>query len=106
MSYGADEVFDDETRTPMNVFAISASFYIIVCILIHLSSMNGTSNTEMNEYHTKKKLASSFNRLKFLKNCILEQVLPKSAPQQLKSKDHPFSASARCYLEEACHELK
>ena len=28
MSYGADEVFNDETRTPKNVFAISASFYI------------------------------------------------------------------------------
>ena len=66
----------------------------------------GTNNTEMQEYLTKRKLSSSFNRLKFLNDCILEQVLPKSAPQQLKNKDHPFSASARAYLEEACADIK
>ena len=65
----------------------------------------GTNNTEMQEYVTKRKLSSSFNRLKFLNDCILEQVLPKSAPQQLKNKDHPFSTSARSYLEEACAEI-
>ena len=70
--------------------------------------MSGISNTEMKEYHTKKKLASSFNRLKFLRECLLEQVLPRSAPQYLKNKSrtHPFGASARCYLEEACSDLQ
>ena len=46
----------------------------------------GTNNAEKQEYFTKRKLTSSFNRLKFLKDCILEQVLPKSAPLQLKNK--------------------
>ena len=66
----------------------------------------GTNNAEKQEYYTKRKLTSCFNRLKFLNDCIAEQVLPKSAPQQLKNKDHPFSASARSYLEEACTEIK
>ena len=48
----------------------------------------------------------NFSRLKFLNECILEQVLPKSAPQQLKTKDHPFSTTARSFLEEACAEVK
>ena len=79
---------------------------IFVCSVINLSDMSGTSSMEMKEYHTKKKLASSFNRFKFLTECIFEQVLPKSAPQYLKSKSHPFGTSARCYLEEACNDLK
>ena len=66
----------------------------------------GATNMEKQEYIVKRKLTSSFNRLKFLKNCILEQVLPKSAPHQLKNKDHPFSSSARSYLEEACADIK
>ena len=66
----------------------------------------GTNMEENQEYLTKRKLSSSFNRLKFLNDCILEQVLPKSAPQQLKNKDHPFSALARSYLNEACAEIK
>ena len=66
----------------------------------------GTKSVEEREYITKRKIASSFNRLKFLNDCILEQVLPKSAPQQLKNKDHPFGASARSYLEEACSQIK
>lgn len=60
----------------------------------------------MQEFNTRKKITSSFNRLKFLKDCILEQVLPSSAPAQLKNKDHPFTPAARAYLEEACGDLK
>ena len=83
--------------------------FIFTCpLLLNLSDMNGINNTEMKEYHTKKKLASSLNRLKFLRECLMEQVLPKSAPQYLKnkSKTHPFGDSARKYLEEACTDLQ
>ena len=68
--------------------------------------MSGKYNPEIKEYNTKKKLDSGFNRLKFLHECLLEQVLPKSAPQYLKNKHHPFGDSARCYLEEVCSDLK
>lgn len=68
--------------------------------------MSGANNTMIKEYHTKKKLASCFNRLKFLRECISEQVLPKSAPNHLIGKNHPFTATARSYLEEACNDLK
>ena len=68
--------------------------------------MSDTPNTEFKEFNTKRKIASSFNRLKFLNDCLLEQVLPRSAPHYLKTKEHPFGASARLYLEEACKEVK
>ena len=104
---GADEVASDETRSP--VFVVCFRLNILnsfVYTVINLSNMSGTSSTEMKEYYTKKKIASIFNRLKFLTECLFEQVLPKSAPSHLRSKSHPFSASARCYLEEACADLK
>ena len=63
---------------------------IIVCFIINLSDMSGTTNTDMKEYNTKRKIASSLNRYKFLSDCLLEQVLPKSAPNYLKSRNHPL----------------
>ena len=71
-------------------------------------SYNGddNSNVEMREFNIRKKLTSSLNRLHFLKNCLLEQVLPRSAPATLKNNVKPFSDSARAYLEDACNELK
>ena len=73
----------------------------------HLSN-DGNSNSylEMKEFNVRKKIASSFNRLKFLKDCLAEQVLPKSAPAAIKNGPRPFSNTARTYLEEACAEIK
>ena len=42
----------------------------------------------------------------FLKNCLAEQVLPKSAPPHLRCNNVPFTNSARAYLEEACSGLR
>lgn len=72
-------------------------------------SYNGGDNNsglEMREFNIRKKITSSLNRLKFLKDCLDEQVLPRSAPATLKSNVKPFSDSARAYLEDACTELK
>ena len=43
------------------------------------------------------------NRLKF---CIAEQVLPASAPAQLKQGSRAFTTAAKSYLEEACTDMK
>ena len=60
----------------------------------------------MREFNIRKKLTSNLNRLKFLQDCLDEQVLPKSAPSTLKNNVKPFSDTARAYLEDACSELK
>ena len=73
----------------------------------HLShNDNNNSSAEMKEFNIRSKITSSLNRLKFLKECIAEQVLPKSAPAALKNSERPFSDAARAYLEEACNEIK
>ena len=60
----------------------------------------------MQEFNIRKKLTSNLNRLRFLKDCLDEQVLPRSAPSVLKDNVKPFSDSARAYLEDACSKLK
>ena len=67
---------------------------------------NSSSHQEMKEFNVRKKISSSFNRLKFLKDCLAEQVLPKSAPAIMKNASKPFTDTARTYLEEACAEIK
>ena len=71
-------------------------------------SVNSSSNLspQNREFNARKKLASICNRLYFLKQCIAEQVLPKSAPRYLRDNDVPFTKSARIYLEDACKKLK
>jgi len=59
---------------------------------------------EEREYITRRKLQSIRNRMSFLKECVKEQVLPRSAPPHLKGKSHPFPNSAKCYLEEGISE--
>ena len=73
----------------------------------HLSSDgNSSSHLEIREFNVRKKITSCFNRLKFLNDCLAEQVLPKSAPATIKNASKPFSATARSYLDEACAEIK
>ena len=74
---------------------------------LHLSNDgNSNSQQEMKEFNVRKKIASSFNRLRFLKDCLAEHALPKSAPASIKNTSKPFSDTARTYLEEACAEIK
>ena len=73
----------------------------------NLSNGDGDGPTKvMAEFNLRKKIASRMNRLKFLKDCIAEQVLPASAPAQLKQGSTAFTTAAKAYLEEACRELK
>ena len=67
---------------------------------------NSDSNAEIKEYNIRRKINSSFNRLKFLKECLAEQVLPKSAPAALKNNEKPFTDTDRAYLEEAIRVLR
>ena len=71
----------------------------------HLSAHNDDNINVMKEFNLRKKIASNLNRYKFLKECLAELVLPRSAPAQLHGKK-PFSAAARTYLEDACNDLK
>ena len=52
------------------------------------------------------RLASIQNRDGFLRDCIEEQVLPRSAPKHLLQQHKPFSNTAREYLKEARETLK
>ena len=61
---------------------------------------------QIHEFNVRKKLASICNRIGFLKQCIAEQVLPKSAPRHLHDNNIPFTNAARMYLLEACQNLK
>ena len=71
-------------------------------------SVNSSSNLsdQIIEFNLRRKLASICNRIGFLKQCIDEQVLPKSAPRHLYNDNVPFTKSARLYLEEACEKLR
>ena len=60
----------------------------------------------MLEFNVRKKVSSRINRLKFLKECIAEQVLPASVPTQLKQNNKPFSKAAKAYMEEICQDLR
>ena len=74
---------------------------------LHLSNdSNSNSQNELKEFNVRKKISSSFNRLKFLKDCLAEHVLPKSAPAALNNSAKPFSEAARAYIEEACAEIR
>ena len=70
------------------------------------SRNNGELQVRRVEFDTRLKMHSLNNRLEFLKSCIKEQVLPKSAPKQLRLGNHPFPQSAQLFLEEACGNLK
>ena len=74
--------------------------------ITHSSNHNDGNINVMKEFNIQKKIASNLNRYKFLKDCMAEMVLPKSAPIQLHNSSKPFSASAKAYLEEACSDLK
>ena len=73
-------------------------------ILYSSNRSDGNTNV-MKEFNIRKKIASKLNRYKFLKDCLAEMVLPRSAPAQLHNAKKPFSASARAYLEDACSDL-
>ena len=66
----------------------------------------GNVTTIRHEYYRRQKILKTTNRIHFLKECLEEQVLPKSAPKQLRSDEHPFSASARSYVEEGIQNLQ
>ena len=66
----------------------------------------GNVTTIRHEYYRRQKILKTTNRIHFLKECLEEQVLPKSAPKQLRSDEHPFSASARSYIEEGIQNLQ
>ena len=72
----------------------------------HPSNRNDGNINVMKEFNINKKISSNFNRYKFLKECLAEMVLPKSAPTHLHNSRQPFSAAARAYLEDACTDLK
>ena len=65
----------------------------------------GNGDITNDEFNRRKKLASCYSRYKFLKDCIAEQVIPRSSPVHLKEGNHPFKRSARTYLEDACNDL-
>ena len=73
---------------------------------IHLSGgSDGEHVPQEWEFDRKRKLASHINRRNFIRSCLEEEVLPRSAPVQLYSDNHPFTASARKYLEEVYKNL-
>ena len=57
------------------------------------------------EYYLREKCFRIQNQITFLKNCIEEQVLPRSAPRQIHSQAHPFTNAARAYLEDGVNTL-
>ena len=57
------------------------------------------------EYYLREKCFRIRNQVWFLKNCLEEQVLPRSAPRQLHSDEHPFTNAARAYLEDSVKTL-
>lgn len=57
-------------------------------------------------FYTQQKRNRTNERLAFLQRCKEEQVLPKSAPNQLRSKKHPFTPAARAFLEDGIKDLK
>ena len=58
------------------------------------------------EFYKKQKRNRTIERIEFLQRCIEEQVLPSSAPRQLKSHEHPFTSAAKAYLEDAIKSLQ
>ena len=67
---------------------------------------NGDWRNQLMEFGRRKRIAKSENRRCFLRRCIEEQVLPSSAPRQLRDTHHPFPPSAREYLHEGKHDLQ
>ncbi|XP_045107741.1 uncharacterized protein LOC123502642 [Portunus trituberculatus] len=70
-----------------------------------MSSGGERPGSEKQEYYRQRRLSSYILRRGFIRDCLEEQVLPKSAPKQLTSKNVPFSDSARAYLREALNTL-
>ena len=56
-------------------------------------------------FYIRQKRYRTIERTEFLQKSI-EQVLLSSAPEQLKSKGHPFTPAAKAYLEEAIKNLQ
>ena len=56
-------------------------------------------------FYLHQKRNRTIERTVFLRRCKEEQVLPASAPQQLRSKNHPFTPAANAYLEDAIKSL-
>ena len=64
----------------------------------NLSNGNSiNSDNTIIEFNVRRKIASACNRLMFLKKCINEKVLPKSAPPHLRHDLIPFTESGRAY---------
>lgn len=63
-------------------------------------------NADKQQFITSSKISKCVNRLRFLRDCIKEQVLPRSAPKHLWNEHHPFGNAARTYLQESCSILE
>ena len=57
-------------------------------------------------FYLQQKRNRTIERTEFLRNCLDEQIPPTSAPHQLRADDHPFTTSARAYLEDATKNLQ
>ena len=73
---------------------------------LHSSNHNDGNAKIMKDFNIRKKITSNLNRYRFLKDCLAEMMIPKSAPVQLHKSKKPFCTSARAYLEDACSDLK
>ncbi|KAK3895733.1 hypothetical protein Pcinc_000656 [Petrolisthes cinctipes] len=71
-----------------------------------MSNGGGRPAAIWREYNRRRQLDSCTLRRRFLLDCLEEQVLPRTAPKQLKSNSSPSSNSARIYLEEICADLQ
>ena len=98
---------------------VGVKFVFLDCVSIYLSSIfqfvkmnnhlsgggNGELGPQEREFDRRRKVTSCINRRRFLRSCLEEQVLPRSAPKQLSDNINPFTESARKYLQEACENL-
>ena len=55
--------------------------------------------------NTMGKLYSKKRRIHFLKQCLAEQVVPQSAPKQLKDGNLPFKSSAKAWINESIKDI-
>ena len=70
------------------------------------SNVRDATYTIRREFYLRDKYLRTTNRIHFLEDCLEEQVLPRSAPKALFSNDHPFTDTARAYLEDGIKSLK
>ena len=69
-----------------------------------IASHGGVGETRLK--NTQFQLKSKLRRLDFLNDCLLEQVLPPSAPKLLADGPAPFKKSAREWIKENIKKLK